>query len=154
MPAMLILLFGYALSLDVKNVPVAVVLEAPSPTSTELAADFLLSPYFDARLLTAMPQAQRLLLQQEVDGIVRIRPDFARRLNAGNGEVQVLVNGSDANRARIIEAYAQGAVALFLSQRAALGQPVSAGGAAVGRAGCGLTRPTTAIISSSPASSS
>ena len=38
MPAMLILLFGYALSLDVKNVPVAVVLEAPSPTATELAA--------------------------------------------------------------------------------------------------------------------
>lgn len=131
MPAMLILLFGYALSLDVKNVPVAVVLEVPSPTSTELAADFLLSPYFAARLLTSMPRAQQLLLAQDIDGIVRIRSDFARRLSAGDGEVQILVNGSDANRARIIEAYAQGAVAVFLAQRTAQGLPVAAGGATV-----------------------
>ena len=34
LPVMLILLFGYGLSLDVKNVPVAVVLEEPSPTAT------------------------------------------------------------------------------------------------------------------------
>ncbi len=54
MPVLLILLFGYALSLDVKNVPVAVVLEDASPATTELAAGFALSPYFDARLLTSM----------------------------------------------------------------------------------------------------
>ena len=51
LPVMLILLFGYGLSLDVKNVPVAVVLEDPSPDATELAAGFQLSPYFDARLI-------------------------------------------------------------------------------------------------------
>ena len=49
LPVILILLFGYGLSLDVKNVPVAVVLEDPSPDATELAAGFQLSPYFDAR---------------------------------------------------------------------------------------------------------
>ena len=131
MPAMLILLFGYALSLDVKNVPVAVVLEQPSPTATELAADFLLSPYFAARLLTSMPRARQLLFEQQVDGIVRIRSDFARRLSMGDGEVQVLVNGSDANRARIIQGYAQGAIAQFLAQRAAEGQQLGTGGTAV-----------------------
>ena len=35
MPVLLILLFGYGLSLDVTKVPVAVVLEDPSPTATE-----------------------------------------------------------------------------------------------------------------------
>ena len=35
LPVILILLFGYGLSLDVKNVPVAVVLEDPSPDATE-----------------------------------------------------------------------------------------------------------------------
>ena len=49
MPLILILLFGYALSLDVKNVPVAIVVEDPSPATSEFAADFRLSPYFDAR---------------------------------------------------------------------------------------------------------
>ena len=51
LPLLLVLLFGYGMSLDVTNVPVAVVLEDPSPEATELAAGFELSPYFDARLL-------------------------------------------------------------------------------------------------------
>ena len=46
LPVMLILLFGYGLSLDVTDVPVAVVLEDPSPAATELAASFQLSPLF------------------------------------------------------------------------------------------------------------
>ena len=50
LPVMLILLFGFGLSLDVKNVPVAVVLEDPSPDASELAAGFELSPYFMPQL--------------------------------------------------------------------------------------------------------
>src|SRR4030095_12673405 len=57
LPVLLILLFGYGLSLDVQNVPIAVVLEDPSPEATELAAGFQLSPYFEAQLLISMPQA-------------------------------------------------------------------------------------------------
>lgn len=131
MPLLLIILFGFALSLDVKNVPVAVVLEDASPASTDLAASFALSPYFQARLLTSMPPAQELLLQQKVDGIVRIRPDFARRLSLGDSEAQLLVYGSDANRARIIEAYAEGAVGQWAARRAAEGRGAPAGGSAV-----------------------
>ncbi len=131
MPVLLILLFGYALSLDVENVPVAVVLENPSPAATELAAGFVLSPYFETRLLTSMPRAQQLLLQRNVDGIIRIRSNFARQLNIEAGEAQVLVYGTDANRARIIEAYAQGAIAQFLARRAAEGNAAASGGSAV-----------------------
>jgi ABC-2 type transport system permease protein len=131
MPVLLILLFGFALSLDVKNVPVAVVLERPSPEATELAAGFALSPYFETRELTSMPQAQRLLLQQKIDGIIRIRSDFARQLNAGNAQAQVLVYGTDANRARIIEAYAQGAIGQSLARRSAEGVPSPTSGSAV-----------------------
>src|SRR6059058_4287816 len=80
LPVLLILLFGYGLSLDVTNVPVAVVLEDPSPDAAELAAAFRLSPYFDARLTTSMRQAEEWMLARKVDGMVRVRPDFARRL--------------------------------------------------------------------------
>ncbi|MGO8865163.1 MAG: ABC transporter permease [Alphaproteobacteria bacterium] len=131
MPLLLILLFGFALSLDVKNVPVAVVLEDASPAATELAAGFALSPYFEARLLTSMPRAQELLLRQKVDGIVRMRPDFARRLSASDGEAQILVYGTDANRARIIQGYAQGAIGQWSARRAAEGSGAGAGGSAV-----------------------
>lgn len=127
LPVLLILLFGYGLSLDVTNIPVAVVLEDPSPDAAEVAAGFQLSSYFDARLLTSMQEAQRLMLDREVDGIVRIRPDFARHLGLGDAEVQVLVHGTDANRARIIQVYAQTAVGEWAARRTAEGRTLSAG---------------------------
>jgi ABC-2 type transport system permease protein len=127
LPVLLILVFGYGLSLDVKDVPVALALEDPSPAATELAAGFSLSPYFDVHLLTSMPKAQQLMLARKVDGIVRIRSDFARRLTLGNAEVQLVVHGADANRARIIQGYAQGAVGQWSARRSAEGKSVSAG---------------------------
>src|SRR5262252_7089222 len=76
LPIVLILLFGYGLSLDVKDVPIAVVLEDASPDAAELASTFQLSSYFQARLAPSMVEAQELILARRVDGIVRIRPDF------------------------------------------------------------------------------
>src|SRR5437899_3075973 len=127
LPVLLILLFGYGLSLDVLDVPVAVVLEDPSPDAAEVAAGFQLSPYFDAQLLTSMPEAEQLMLDRKVDGIVRIRPDFARHLALGDAEVQVLVHGTDANRARIIQVYALATVGQWAARRLAEGRAVSAG---------------------------
>ena len=127
LPVILILLFGYGLSLDVTNTPVAVVLEDPSPAATELAASFRLSPYFDARLMTSMREGRDLMLARKVDGIVRIRPDFGRRLSQGDAEVQVLVHGVDANHARIVQSYAQGAVGQWAARRGAEGKEILTG---------------------------
>ena len=127
LPVILILLFGYGLSLDVTNAPVAVVLEDPSPDAMELAASFQLSPYFDAQLLTSMPRAQQLMLARKVDAIVRIRPDFSRQLSRGDAEVQILVHGTDANHARIIQSYAQGAVGQWAARRSAEGKEILTG---------------------------
>ena len=123
LPLILILLFGYGLSLDVKNVPVAVVIEYPAADAIELAAGFQLSPYFKPVMIRSMPPAQRLLLEHRVDGIVRIPADFSRRIAAGNAAVQLIVHGGDANRARIIEGYVQGVVAVWSARLAAQGQP-------------------------------
>jgi pyoluteorin transport system permease protein len=122
LPVVLILLFGYGLSLDVTNVPVAVVLEDPSPAATELASSFDLSPYFDAKLMTSMNRAAQLMMARKVDAIVRLRPDFGRRLAVGDAEVQVLVHGIDANHARIIQSYAQGAINQWAARRSAEGK--------------------------------
>ena len=127
LPVILILLFGYGLSLDVKNVKVAVVLENPSPDLTDLACGFQLSPYFDAQLLTSMPQAQQLMLNREVDGIILLQSDAARNLKMGDAQVQVVVNGTDANHARIVQGYAQGAIGQWTARRAAEGRSVNVG---------------------------
>jgi len=128
-PVLLILLFGYALSLDVHAVPVAVVMEDTSPAASELASGFRLSPYFDAAVLTSMPQVQELMLDRKIDGIIRLRSDFSRRLAGGDAAVQILVHGSDANRARIIGTYAQGAIGQWADQRSAEGKAPAVGAA-------------------------
>src|SRR3989337_2794737 len=87
MPVVLILLFGYGMSLDGTNVPVALVLEDSSPASTDLASSFELSPYFASQRTTSMRQAEQLMVARKVDGIVRIRPDFSRRLRRGDADV-------------------------------------------------------------------
>ena len=126
LPLILILLFGYGLSLDVKNVPIAVVVEQPTAEAMELVASLQLSPYFKPRLLRAMPPAQELLLAHAVDGIVRIPADFSRHIDAGDAQVQLIVHGGDANRARIIQGYVQGALGAWSGRQAAQGQQAAA----------------------------
>jgi ABC-2 type transport system permease protein len=122
LPLILILLFGFGLSLDVKNAPIAVVIEYPGPEAMELAAGFQLSPYFRPTVTRSLPPAQDLLLEHRVDGIVRIPADFSRRAGAGNADVQLIVHGGDANRARIIEGYVQGVVGAWSARLAAQGR--------------------------------
>ena len=128
LPLMLILLFGYGMSLDVKHVPVAVVLGDTSADAREVAAGFQLSPYFEAHLSPSMAQARELMLSGKVQGIVLVQSDFARRAAQGDGTVQVLVDGVDGNSARIIEAYAGAAVAQAGVRVAAEGHGDSAAG--------------------------
>ena len=129
LPLMLILLFGYAMSLDVKHVPVAVVLEDPSAQANEIAASFQLSSYFETRVMRSMAEADALMQSGAVEGIVRVPADFARRAAQGDASVQVLVNGIDGNTARIVEAYAEAAVAQSGARSGAEGQADSGGGA-------------------------
>jgi pyoluteorin transport system permease protein len=130
LPLILILLYGYGLSLDVKNVPIAIVIESPTPEAVDLAAGFQLSTYFRPWMTRSMPPAQQRLLEHRVDGILRIPADFSRHVAAGDADVQLIVHGGDANRARIIEGYAQGVVAIWRARlaaegRASAGQPVN-----------------------------
>ena len=122
LPLMLILIFGYGLSFDVKNMPVAIVMEDASPTAADAVSGLYLSPYFTPLPLTSMHVAEKLMMEGEVDGIVHLNSEFSRDLAAGNARIQVLVNGVDANQARVMLAYAQGALAQWGVRRAAAGE--------------------------------
>lgn len=125
LPLILIVIFGYGLSLDVKRVPLALVLEDSSPTAIDVVSGIQLSPYFAPISLRSMREAEQLMLAREVDGVVRIRSDFTRQLAAGKGTIQVLVHGGDANRARIIQGYVQGAMAAWAARKASEGDAVT-----------------------------
>ncbi len=127
LPVILILLFGFGLSLDIKDIRVALVVDDRSADATEMVAGFQLSRYFVPSYVNSMEEARQLMLYRKVDGILHVQSDFSRRLALGNAEVQILVHGTDANRARIMQAYAEAAIGEYLARRAAAGQPVAAG---------------------------
>ena len=117
LPVFLILIFGYALSLDVKKVPVAVVTERPGPDASDLASSLALSRYFSPTFSTSMNEATHLMADHDVDGIIRLREDFGRELAGSGAPVQVIIHGVDANRARIIEGYVKGALGQWMEKR-------------------------------------
>lgn len=131
MPVLLILLFGYGLSLDVKDVDLAVVLEDHSAEATGLAGSFRGSPYFRPVFTPSWPRAREMMLDREIEGILRIPPDFARRLGQGRADLQLLVNGSDANQARVIESYVQGVIAQWSANSVDAARPAARSGTAV-----------------------
>ena len=138
LPLVMIVLFGYGLSLDIKDVPVAVVLEDTGPEATDLAAAFAGSPYFQTTPTPSMHEAERMVRDHDADAIVRLPADFGRRLHgqAGGPDVQVIVNGVDANRGRIIQAYAAGVIGQWQARRAdRAGAPRASVAGGVGQAG-------------------
>jgi ABC-2 type transport system permease protein len=90
-----------------------------------------LTPYIAPVMLTSMREAEALLAQRKVDGIVRVPVDFSRRLAAGDASIQLIVHGADAAKASIVLRYASGAI-----MQNALREADRAGGA--GRQGTGI----------------
>ncbi|MCB1823287.1 MAG: ABC transporter permease [Candidatus Competibacteraceae bacterium] len=110
MPVVLLLLFGYGVSLDARHIPLAMVIERPDANSASFAAAFQQSEYFSPRRFDSIQDAEQALRERQVDGIVWLRGDFSRRLlAAGDAPVGVILNGVDANQARIASGYIQGA---------------------------------------------
>jgi len=109
LPMVLLFVFGYGVSLDATDIPLAIVVEAPSGLTADFTGAFVQSPYFDPRTFRSIQEAEQALIKHEVKGIVWLRGDFSEKeLSAGNAPIGVVVDGVDANNARLIEGYLQG----------------------------------------------
>ena len=109
MPVVLLLLFGYGVSLDARKVPLAMVVEQADANTASLIGAFKRSEYFDPESFESIQAAQQAFDLREVFGIVWLRNDFSRHLMShGDAPIGVIVNGVDANQARITEGYIQG----------------------------------------------
>lgn len=119
LPFMLILLFGYGLSFDVKDVPIAVVVEDDSPTARETVAGMNGSPYLTPVWLNDMATADQSMQDGKISAILRVPAEFSRDAAAGHGHLQLLLNGVDSNTAAAIEGYVAGAIGQSALIRAA-----------------------------------
>ena len=118
MPVLLLLLFGYGVSFDAEHVPVAIVVDEPSAETAAFAGSFAQSRYFSPTVMAGMHEAEAALMARRVDAIVRLRQDFARHFASDSAPIQVVVNGTDANTARQVLSYVDGAWAKWLEHEA------------------------------------
>jgi ABC-2 type transport system permease protein len=127
MPIFLLVLFGYGVSLDADHVPVALVAEEPSADTADFLASLEASHYFAPLQVRTLAAAEEALRQGRVNAIVHLRANFAERLRRPDGApIQVIVNGVDANTARLAQGYVEGAWGAWLTRRAAqLGQDLN-----------------------------
>lgn len=117
LPAVLLFLFGFGVSLDLRGVPVAVVVERPTPESMGFFHAMAASKYLTPVLLPDRRRAETALRARQVQGIVVVGDDFSRRLLGGRAApAQLIVDGTDANSARLIEGYVQGVWNVWVTQ--------------------------------------
>jgi ABC-2 type transport system permease protein len=126
LPALLLLLFGYAISLDVRNIELAVLDQSRSSESRRLVEALVASGYF--RVTHQLDRAGAItgvLDRGEARLALTIPPDFSRQLAAAGGgaPVQLLLDGSDANTATIAQNYAEATIARLAGDGARSGPP-------------------------------
>jgi ABC-2 type transport system permease protein len=108
LPLLMILLFGYALTLDVDRIPTIIFDRDGTPESRELISRFQGSRYFQILGTANSYEAiERGIDKSECMLGVVIPEDFARNLLSGrDAQVQLLLDGSDSNTASIAQGYA------------------------------------------------
>ena len=119
LPIVLLLIFGYGVSLDAEHVPVALVVEQNSPEASGFTGGFQHSQYFQPVFMRDVHEAEEAQMDRRVSAIVHLRADFARQLHQpGGAPIQVIVNGVDANTARLTLGYVQGVWQKWLQKQA------------------------------------
>lgn len=114
-PIIQLVIFGFAVNLDVDHAKIAWMDMDRAPLSRDLRERFEGSGRFD---VVAMPRSEQEVHEALDRGIaqavVRVLPDFERDIHRGRQtEVQVLVDGTNSNTASLISSYAGEIIAAF-----------------------------------------
>ncbi len=138
-PILQLILFGYAVNTDVRNLEMAVLDRDRTTDSRLLVESLTASGYFQVALNADSDAAiERALDHGSARVALVIPPGFAADLAARRSPaVQVLVDGSSSNTATVAQGYAQRAIADFGLRRAAGGYGEGSGGGSAGAATAG-----------------
>ena len=125
MPLVMLFLFGYAISLDIKDVPFGVWDGDRSPASRRLVDAFAQSGYFTlVHTFSEERELTRALERGDVKLAIVVPEQFSQRLTRGTPtSVQLIVDGTFSNTAQIVAGYADAIVLESFMQARRLVQP-------------------------------
>ncbi len=119
LPVVLLFLFAFAVSLDVRDIRLGVVLESDAVEARSLAAAFAATRYFVVTPVRDRREIDPLLVTGKIHGMVVIPHDFDLRLQSANrgSIVQIITDATQPNTANFVSGYAEGVVANWLAGR-------------------------------------
>lgn len=117
-PVFNLFLFGVAINLDIKHIPLVVYDQDWSEDSRELTESFIQSGYFDLKEhLFSEKQINTTVDRREAKVVLNIPPDFSQDIHkAKNTPVQLILDGSDNNTATITMGYSKTIIQKFSRQ--------------------------------------
>ena len=118
MPVILLLLYGYALTFDIKNVTLAIYDQENSQLSGDFINRFRGTEYFQiVRFTASYAELEQLVTRRQVQVGLLLPFDFSRKYQTGKtAVVQALVDGTDSNTANIVLGYVQAVAAAYNQQ--------------------------------------
>jgi ABC transporter, permease protein len=107
MPLIMMLLFGFAISTDVKDVRLVAVTTPADHLTQRMLTRLDASEYFIlTHTVQTTAEAEQLIRNGQADIAIVFSPRFADRLPKGQGQVQLILDGADPNQASMQGAYA------------------------------------------------
>ena len=109
LPIVLMLVFGYGMTQEVQNVPLAIVDHDRSSLSRDYASRFVESRYFDVKgFAESVRAAEPFLVDGDVRAVIIVPENFQERLTAGLPvDIQTLLDGTFTYRLRTVDSYIQ-----------------------------------------------
>lgn len=130
LPLIMLLIFGYGISLDSSALKIGLVIQDKSPEAQEFAASLTGTLYLRVTQGQSSAEMSAAITRGQVRGFVVVPQDFAAKLKRDSESAPLLVvtDGAEPNTANFVENYVQGAWDLWLQDRAAKrGQSVAPG---------------------------
>lgn len=118
LPIILLIIYGFGVSLDINHLQIGLVLEDTSPDAISLARSFMDSRYFDVTVVRHRQEIYPEIVKGKIRGIVIIPSYFSSFRNQPSqiAPIQVIADGSETNTANFVQNYVQGAWANWLQQ--------------------------------------
>ncbi|HYB61162.1 MAG TPA: ABC transporter permease [Methylomirabilota bacterium] len=117
MPVMQLVIYGYAVNLDVKNIPLCVYDRDGTQTSQDLLKRFQATDYFRiVHIADNYPDVLRQIDSGNATAAIVIPAQFGETLHSGGKvSVQLLIDASDSNSANVAMGYAQAIIQMYSS---------------------------------------
>ena len=111
LPAILLFLYGYGISLDIKHLRIGVVIEDSAPDAQSFVEALMDSQYFDIQIARDRKKFYQEITEGSIKGIVVIPSYFStfRQESYQIAPIQVITDGSEPNTASFVQNYIQAA---------------------------------------------